>query len=82
MKNKIDLSTVQEIESPHIASCPYCGHGEYYINYRYSGSGIYRYRFDGEEPDNTGMYDCLEEKVIGKFAYCCHCNKRIFRFKK
>lgn len=78
---KVDLTTVQDIEETNIAECPYCGHDEYYVNYRYSGTGAYRYRFDGEDAENGDMYDCLKGTVIGKFAYCCRCEKRIFRIK-
>ena len=81
MKKQIDLSTVQDINEPNISECPYCGYSEYYVNYRYSGVGIYRYRFDGEEAENEDMYDCLRNTTIGKFAYCCNCHKKIFRIK-
>lgn len=80
-KSKADLKTVQDIESLSITECPYCGYDEYYIRYRYSGEGVYRYRFDGEEVENGDMYDCLQDKVVGKFAYCCNCEKKIFRIK-
>lgn len=78
---KADLTNVQDIAKPDIAKCPYCGHDEYYVHYKYSGVGAYRYRFDGEEAENGDMYDCLKTTVIGKFAYCCRCNRRIFRIK-
>lgn len=78
-KNKVDLTTVQDMNEPNMTECPYCGHDEYYINYRYSGTGICRCRFDGEEAENGGMYDSLQNTVVGKFAYCCNCNKKIFR---
>lgn len=81
MKPKVDLSTVQDERNPKITECPYCGHDEYYVNYRYSGVGAYRHRFDGKEAENGDMYDCLKDTVVGKFAYCCNCNKRIFRIK-
>ena len=80
-KNKVDLKTVQDVESPDISGCPYCGCDEYYTNVRYSGEGVYRYRFDGETAYNGEMYDCLKDTIMGKFAYCCDCNKRIFRIK-
>lgn len=79
--NKPDLTTVQDITGPNMTECPYCGNDEYYVNYRYSGTGAYRYRFDREEAENGDMYDCLKDTVVGKFAYCCNCDKRIFRIK-
>lgn len=81
MKPKVDLTTVQDENEPNITECPYCGHDEYYTNIRYSGLGIYRRRFDGEDANNEDMYDCLRNTTIGKFVYCCRCEKRIFRIK-
>ena len=82
MKKKVDLTKVHSIDEPDIEKCPYCGNDEYYMRVRYSGEGIYRYRFDGEAAGNEDMYDCLRDKPIGKFAYCCNCDKRIFRIKE
>lgn len=80
-KNKVDLTTVQDINMPGLTECPYCGHDEYYINYRYYGTGVCRSRFDGEEAENGDMYDCLKSTIVGKFGYCSKCQKRIFRIK-
>lgn len=82
MSKKIDLKTVQDVGSPDIAECPYCGCEEFYVRVRYSGEGAYRYRFDGGDTHNEDMYDCLRYTTIGKFAYCCDCEKKIFRIKE
>lgn len=82
MKNrKIDLTSVHNMNEPNIQECPYCGHDEYYIKMQYSGKGICRCRFDGKPTENGDLYDCLTDTVIGKFAHCSNCNKRIFRIK-
>lgn len=78
-KNKVDLTTVQNMDNPNITECPYCGYDKYYVKMHYSGDGIYRYRFDGKPAENSDMYECLNETTIGKFAYCCNCNKKIIR---
>lgn len=79
---KVDLKTVQDLVSPNISECPYCGSKEYYWKQHISGRGIYNNSFDGSEPDNSAMYDNMQETPLGKFAYCCKCDKKIFRFKK
>lgn len=81
MKNKVDLKTVNEITEPSLTECPYCGYDEYYIKVHYSGTGICRLRFDGDLAENGDLYDCLKDTIVGKFAYCCNCDKRIFRIK-
>ena len=60
-----------------LISCPFCGGKQFYTrNYMY-GTGPYRQRFDGGEPDNNeNMYDCLTVKE-GQKAYCDDCNKYI-----
>lgn len=82
MKEKPDLTVVKGIEEPDMSECPYCGNDEYYIKLRYSGKGICRYRFDGEEADNEDLYDNVGDTLIGKFAYCAGCDKKIFRVKE
>lgn len=85
MENKVDLTTVQDPNPLKITECPYCGNKEYYLKYRYSGVGIYRYRFDKipvRNPSiNIDMYEFLKDKIIGNFAYCYDCDKEIFRVK-
>ncbi|WP_267459218.1 hypothetical protein [Caproicibacter fermentans] len=38
------------------------------------------YNFDGSETDNGEMYDLLQYSG-GKYAYCLHCDKRLFRME-
>lgn len=80
-KTKVDLKTTQDINNPNITKCPYCGCEEYYTKIRITGETIYRYRFDGNATDNGEMYDGLTDTIIGKFAYCSDCNRRIFRIE-
>ena len=62
-----------------MSECPYCGNNkEYYTKDFVSGRVNYEYRFDGEEADNTGVYDSLRH-TSGKYAYCSDCEKRLFR---
>lgn len=78
-QDRVDLKTVHDMNDPDISECPYCGHDEYYIKMHYSGNGICRHRFDGESAENGDLYDCLNNTIVGKFAYCCNCDRRIFR---
>ena len=63
----------------HLSCCPYCGSEEYYTVQNASGKVFYRERFDGEEAENGAMYEGLRYKQAGKYAYCCDCNKRLFK---
>lgn len=79
---KADLKAVQDFSNPDIKECPYCGNDEYYIHQRISGRTEFKARYDGKEADNGDIYDGLDYKDIGKFAYCTECRKRVFRFRK
>ncbi len=81
-KTKIDLSTINDTNNPGITKCPYCGHNEFYIKMRYSGTGFFYHSFDGKPAENSGMYDCITSSTVGKFAYCPKCGKKVFRIKK
>lgn len=78
---KPDLQTVQDLGSPNIKECPYCGCEEYIFMQKISGSGRYFLRYDGKVAENGEMYEGLKHIYIGKFAYCAECDKRVFRFK-
>lgn len=56
--------------------CPHCGHDEFYRKTRLSGYTEFRYRFDGEDAENSHMHDGLNYKE-SKTAYCCACHKPI-----
>lgn len=79
---KADLKTVQDLMHPTITECPYCGYDEFYYNQHMVGNGAMYVRYDGEETDNGCMHETLRYTPIGKFAYCCNCHKRVFRFRK
>ncbi|WP_025154741.1 hypothetical protein [Morganella morganii] len=60
----------------NIQQCPYCGYEEFYVRATVSGSISVFYRFDGEDGDNTHMWDYVKTKEK-KTAYCGNCQKRI-----
>lgn len=59
--------------------CPYCGSVEYYIKQSFKGTCNFRIRFDGEEVDNSDIHDNAQYKLRSKYAYCCKCNKKLFK---
>lgn len=59
--------------------CPYCGCEEYYTKQYASGPINYQFRFDGEEAENGAMYETLSFKPKSKYAFCCQCEKRLFK---
>ena len=60
-----------------IKECPHCKSKEgYYQKMSYSGSGIFRFNYDGSIAENSDMYDCLFSKK-SKYYYCLNCNKKI-----
>lgn len=81
---KADLKTVQDLYSPTLKECPYCGCETFYYKQFMSGTCIYYERYDGDNAnvDNSTMHDNLSYRPVGKFAYCEDCDKRVFRFKK
>lgn len=54
--------------------CPFCKSEEFYEKEYAKGSITYRMRFDGEETDNSTMYDNLDHYSSGR-AYCDDCNR-------
>lgn len=79
---KVDLKTVQDTDNPIIKKCPYCGCETFYTNHAIKGKIRTFARYDGEEAANNEMYDGIDHILLGKFAYCADCNKKVFRFKK
>lgn len=65
----------------NIKECPYCGSEEYYQKESYKGFREFRMRFDGEEADNSDMWDGAVEKLISKYAWCCECHRRLFKLE-
>lgn len=61
--------------------CPYCGCEEYYEKMTVSGISIFRSRFDGEEAENTEMYDGLDFHGSGR-VYCSECNMYLGNHQK
>lgn len=57
-----------------LTCCPFCGNEEFYTKLQFRGSCWYNERFDGNEADNTEMYDGLLS-YGGDKAYCNNCNK-------
>lgn len=62
-----------------IDGCQHCGSKEgFFEKQQIHGRINYRYNFDGTEADNTDIYD-LTTVTRGKYAYCLHCGKRLFK---
>lgn len=76
------VKKLPKVISKYIKSCPYCGSEEYYRKESYKGTRIFRVRFDGEEVDNSDMWDVAEEKLISQYAWCSGCNKRLFKLEE
>lgn len=57
-----------------LTCCPFCGNEEFYTKQQFRGGCWYNERFDGNEADNTEMYDGLLS-YGGDKAYCNNCNK-------
>lgn len=57
-----------------LEACPFCGCDEFYEKQQTRGTIHYRIRFDGNETDNTDMYDSLITKYSGR-AYCDSCQR-------
>lgn len=54
--------------------CPFCGCEEFYERRRASGPVRYNMRFDGDETDNSCMYDDLNYSWNGK-VWCVECDR-------
>lgn len=58
-----------------LKKCPFCGSDVFYSKTYVRGNLLYKYRFDGEEADNSELYDCLNNiRDTGK-CYCFKCNE-------
>ena len=57
-----------------LEACPFCGCDEFYEKQQTRGIIHFRIRFDGNETDNTDMYDSLITKYSGR-AYCESCQR-------
>lgn len=62
-----------------MVECPHCGSDYgFYTRQQACGMVQYQYSFNGEEKDNSQMYDLLKF-TGGIYAYCLDCNKRLFK---
>lgn len=59
-----------------LTCCPFCGHGEYYEMQRIAGAVCFRMRYDGNEADNSEMYNDTNTTGSGR-VYCSNCYKYI-----
>lgn len=64
-----------EIKFTDLTKCPFCGYDEFYSTEYVYGTTRYAERFDGEEADNTELYDYLNTKNYSGRCYCRSCNK-------
>lgn len=62
--------------------CPHCGYDEFYIKERVSGIVHFNYKYNGDLGDNSEVYDHINSKRIGKYAYCTGCNRKLFKVSK
>lgn len=54
--------------------CPFCGSEEYYTKQYVYGTLRYNERFDGEEAENTELYDGLNCGNYSGRVYCRECD--------
>lgn len=57
-----------------LTCCPFCGNDEYYEKGYIKGRYCYYYRYDGEEADNSTMYDGTATYSNGRM-YCSGCKR-------
>lgn len=57
-----------------LKECPFCGNDEFVEKEYAYGSLLHRSRFDGEQADNSDLYDGLRYKYSGR-VYCSQCRK-------
>ncbi len=62
--------------------CPYCKSEVFYAKEYVKGEVCYFSRFDGQEGDNTQLYDGLTHKLKSKYAWCADCHKRLFKIEE
>ena len=66
-----------------ITKCPKCGNDEFYVKMRISGVCRYNVALDGSlNACNGEMYENTNTTLIGKYAYCNNCEKRLFEITK
>ncbi|EAT0477620.1 hypothetical protein AB4F40_004461 [Salmonella enterica] len=59
-----------------VQKCPHCGYDEFYVRATVSGTTSIFYRFDGQDGDNTHMWDYVTT-TEKKTAFCGNCQKRL-----
>lgn len=62
--------------------CPYCGGEEYYYRQSVYGYAFYNVRFDGEETDNSEMYQYLQHREPYGEVKCRNCERVLGKLKK
>lgn len=65
-----------------LAECPHCGADEFYIYQRVAGLIGCRYRFDGDEADNSEMHSGINYGKPQSWVFCGNCQERIARNDK
>ena len=80
-KEKVDLKTVYDLKNPPFQKCPYCGCEEFYVNVRISGFSRFNFCFDGSDTYNGELFDSVDVRKNGVYAYCKDCEKRLFRYR-
>lgn len=62
----------KKLKFSDLTECPFCGGKEYYTKGYIQGPCYYNERFDGEEAENSEMYDSTTF-TAGARAYCTDC---------
>lgn len=62
-----------------ITCCPFCGCEIFFHNERVKGFIKYRFYANGDEADNTEMWDSIESYTTNaeRYTYCDNCNRKI-----
>ena len=58
-----------------LKECPYCGSKEYYRKEYAYGPIAFAERFDGDEADNSDLYEGLSFRYASERVYCRRCCK-------
>lgn len=62
-----------------IEECPNCGSDEYYVREKYYGRCNVYMKLNGEDADNSEMYDNAMHSYTSNFAFCSECDEKLFK---
>ena len=64
----------KELKFSDLRECPFCGSDEFFEKQYAYGTILIRERFDGQEADNSDLYDKLNFRYSGRI-YCSQCKR-------